>query len=479
MSTSLGSAVFGYIFPDNREGMEQALTRLTVDHFKDKTEAKIFEIVKFYGEKYGDVFDGAFLVDILNRSKVDDSKTILIQDMYESYCKDDITDSNFQYAVDGLIEDFNQNKSGQVIVAGFDILERGREVDGTFLQGYKDANEYLLNNLGDLDRDISEESPEGDIRLDADDILSDYEKSKNQEDHKGVGFGIAALDEATSGLQPGEFAIIAAFTNHGKSQLCAQTAHHASVIEGKPTYFATTETVRNTTRRRILARHSRMPIFGHPTGLDVHAIKNGTLTKDEEALYHDVVKDYTTNSNYAPLYIAQMPRNVTVNYLENSINRVDRLGPGYEFLIVDYLQLFSSIRKRQGEREEYNEILKDAKKFAVTFGKGRGIPFLTPWQMSRDAFDSAKKSAEYSPSSLSDTSEAEKTADMIISLLRLDQHSNEALIQILKNRDGPLMSPSTVYTDYRCAYLGDTQTGATASPQDLTGGFDIHSLINV
>ena len=60
--------------------------------------------------------------------------------------------------------------------------------------------------------------------------------------------------------------------------LATQTAWHAAFVQGRNVFFATSETVRAQVMRRMLARHSKLPQFEFPEGLDTTKIKNGTLT---------------------------------------------------------------------------------------------------------------------------------------------------------------------------------------------------------
>lgn len=485
MSNSLGASVLGYVFPDNRQGMEFVLEKLTEKHFTvdgsrpETTQSTIFKILRSYGERYGEVFPGTYLVDLLKRNNIEQSKILLLQETYTYYCSLEVSEDQFHYAVDGLIDDFNQQQSGQIITTGFDIMERGVEIDGEFKKGYKEGNEYILNRLGDLDQQISEEAPEGDMRLEGASILEAYEIRESLEIIPGISFGIPSLDECTSGIQPGELAILAAFTNQGKSHFAVQLGHNACVHQGKPGYIATTETVRDATMIRILARHSREPQFGLPRGLDSKSIKNGTLTPDEKSVFYDVVKDFSSNSNYAPLNIVQIPRNGTLNYIEASAKRINRKGPAIDFIIIDYLQLIRSVRKRSSEREEFNELVREGKVLSTTFDGGRGVPVITPWQMSRDHWTTAAKSGQYTLASLSDTSEAEKSADIVMSLLRPNPTANEAFLQILKARGGPLMDPVSVNLDYRNSYIGEGAVPLETGVVDFTGGFDINTLLGV
>ena len=99
---------------------------------------------------------------------------------------------------------------------------------------------------------------------------------------------------------------------------------------------------------------------------------------------------------------------------------------------------------------------KEAKKVATSFDNGRGVPFLSPWQVSRAARDDAERIGSYTSRALSETAEATNSADMIVSLLApLDNSDRIAMLtmQVLKNRDGETAQSIMVEVDYANAYF--------------------------
>lgn len=470
--SDVGATVFSYIIPDNREGLEYALGHLTLDHFQDGIQRTFWKVLAGYGERYSDVFSVDHLKSLLTRMGVEESKVFLYAEYYEQYRSKEVAESSFKYAVDSLNDDLNRRTTGEAFTTAYEILERGAEVDGEFLTGHSAARDFYNQRIAVVEeRSIREDSPEGDIREEFDRIVSLYTDAETSETVEGIRFGISALDSVSGGIQNGELAIGAGYTNDGKSQLCAQTAWSACVEQGKGVFFATSETVRDTTMRRILSRHSRLPQFGCPQGLNSKDIQFGRLTPDEKDLYFDVVKDFTTNSNYAMCYISQLPRGATIGLIDQRATRVSRTQD-VDFLVIDYLQLLKASNPRLDERLAFNEILRDCKVLAPSFAGGRGVAILSPWQIKVSDYKTALTTREYTLGALSDTSEAEKSPDLIITLLRPSPTSNEATVQVLKNRDGPVLGSSPIYLDYRCSYLGDTPSGGT-SPEAgiLAGGF--------
>jgi hypothetical protein len=82
---------------------------------------------------------------------------------------------------------------------------------------------------------------------------------------------------------------------------------------------------------------------------------------------------------------------------------------------------------------------------------------------------------------LADTSEAEKSADQIITLLAMPDADNELRMQFLKNRDGETPPPFVVECDYRTSYIGSRRglqapsAGSSAS-SGMPGTIDLAML---
>ncbi len=129
--------------------------------------------------------------------------------------------------------------------------------------------------------------------------------------------------------------------------------------------------------------------------------------------------------------------------------------------VWDYLALLKATQKRQSEREEFNQVLRESKVFSTTFAEGRGVPLISPWQIKQSEFKEAMKNGYYTLGALSDTSEAEKSPDQILSMLRLPEHKHEVTMQVLKMRDGDIPSPITLSVDYRTTFLADNSNAST------------------
>lgn len=444
------------ILPARKDLLLYALQHLEPAHFRSEVNRNLFVLLERYYDVTSGILPRQTLSDMLTRSEtVDQGKAMLYEEIFSGLESRHLEDHEFRYAVDALKDLRAQQMTGEAITTAFEILERGAEVGRDLLKGHKEARTFAYQQFAEIDKlDNIETAPEGDMRHESKEILEEYEARKAGKIGKGVLTGIETYDGWTGGFQRGEMCLVSAFAGAGKTQFCCQTAWHAATQQGVNVFFATSETVRSVVRRRILARHSRLPQFDYPGGLNATRIKNGTLTPQEETVLKDVVHDLDFNPSYGKLYIGQVPRGASMSYVEARMNRSGSMwdiGLG----IIDYLALLRSDRVRGNEREEFNDILRNAKTFAVSFNEGRGVPLLSPWQIRRESYKEALGTGAYSMSALSDTSEAEKSSDQILSFLTMPEKPNETTFQILKLRDGELPPALTLETDFKNAYIGD------------------------
>jgi replicative DNA helicase len=340
----------------------------------------------------------------------------------------------------------------------------------------------VLTQFAEIDHELSRQAaPEGDVRDEEAEILAEVESARQrwlEGQPNGFEFGIPALDDLIGGLQPGELDLILAFASVGKTSFLINLGWNIAVNQGKNVVLATTETLRPQVRRKLVCRHSKLPIFGLPEGIDSHHLKHPhLLTPAEARALPDVVADLTRNPAYGHFHIMQVPRGGTMAEVESRLLRVHRQWP-VDFLGVDSFQLLRAARYRTSTREELASILLEGKELAVTFDDGRGVCVVSPWQVNRDGRDRASRAGHYDLLSLSETSEAERSADVIVSLLEQADTSTryvDLLGQVLKDRDGPRTGSGTL--DIRADYA--TSSFTSRNRHDAFSGFtstDAHSV---
>jgi replicative DNA helicase len=235
----------------------------------------------------------------------------------------------------------------------------------------------------------------------------------------GVTTGIEALDDYTGGLHDGDLIIVGARAAMGKTAMLATMFRAAAKKDGSVGVISGEQSVQQIALRGLAA-------LGR-----VNAGKFRRADFQEE--------DWTRISN-AIAQSAELP----IMFLDRSapsISEVVRVARRWKHkhkikaLYIDYLQ-----RLAGGEGDKKHERIGDIAKSLKNLARDLGIPVIALAQVGRDV----EKRANQKPhmGDLSDSSEIEKEADVIMMLYRpayYDQNAaqDEAEVIIDKNRHGP------------------------------------------
>lgn len=446
--------VLSAIIPDRRDLLERALIFLTPEHFPEPPQANLFKFLQHYSDRTGGaIIPLKYLSDQL-RDRLETGKVLQYEELWTSCAETSVPDDQFLWSMDQLREIAAERATGDAMAEAMEILRQGKEERGEFLKGHSDARMRLLESFQEIDREITrQEAPEGDMKEEFSDLLEDYSQAKARRlsgTAVGIRTGVEELDRKVGGFQRGELVLAVGYSSDGKSSFCVQVAWSAAVEQGKNVVFLTTETLRSQIRRKLISRHSKLPQFDIPDGLNSWDLKSGTLPEDMEAKYTEVVRDLTKNPAYGHLFVAQVSRAATLASLDQRLHRIQRRFD-IDLVVLDYLALLQSGTRRQSMREELSSLMKDAKLLAVNFNNGAGVPLVSPWQVNRAAREQAEAEGMYTSKALSETAEATNSSDIILSLLAPTDNTNrhtDVTMQILKNRDGETANGLTVSVDY-------------------------------
>lgn len=478
-----GKIVLSAIIPGRRDLLERALHLLTPEHFQERVQSRMFAWLQRYSDfTAGAVLPRKYLDDTL-RDRADPGQLQLFLESYDLYSESTVDDAEFAWSVQQLREIASEKATGEAITEAMEVLRNGVQDGREFYKGHEDARARLLERFQQIDRDLTmQDAPEGDVREERSDILSDYAERKNARERgtsQGILFGVDEIDRKVGGMQPGELVLVAGSSSSGKSSFAVQAAWSASVEQKKNVVFLTTETLRPQIRRKLVSRHSKLPMFDLPEGLNNRDLKAGTLDTTQEAKLMEVVDDLTNNPSYGHLYVAQVPRSASLPSLEQRLYRIQRRFQ-IDLVIVDYLALLTVDRRRESTREELSNLMKEAKLLAVTFDNARGVPLLSPWQMNRSGQEAAASTGVYTMRAMAETSEAANSADVILTMVPPEDNSEryaDLTMQILKNRDGETASGMIVQADYATSAFMSRTVGmgvprANSSGGSLFGGDD-------
>jgi replicative DNA helicase len=219
-------------------------------------------------------------------------------------------------------------------------------------------------------------------------------------------------------------------------------------------FYASLEMKYEHIRRLIYVIHTanaRFRLMGYPP-LDYRKVRDGELTAEEEAIYQAVIKDFATNPDYCDFDTWAPDSDITI---ENMRIEAEMLHQRKEIgmLVVDHGGL-AEARKSKKNKDygvELNSVIRDAKKMALQFNHGEGIPVLLLFQINREGKEYAdKNNGEYKMRALAQANEAERSADVITTtyLNAECREHNVTKICCLKNRDNPLFDPFEAAVDF-------------------------------
>ena len=226
---------------------------------------------------------------------------------------------------------------------------------------------------------------------------------QNEEGIVGVPTGLTDLDSRLGGMHKQDLVIIAGRPSMGKTALATNIAFHAAKnIEKKKTKssvaFFSLEMSSEQLSTRILSEQAR---------IRSNDIRRGKISEKEFEKFIQTSK----NIFDLPLYIDETPA-ITISAISNRSRRIKRLF-GLELIVVDYIQLMTSSRKREYNRvQEISEITQGLKALA----KELDVPVLALSQLSRAVEQRDNKKPQLAD--LRESGSIEQDADVVMFVFR-------------------------------------------------------------
>lgn len=451
-----------------------------LDYFTDRAQRMLFEFLTRYAGDHGGICSRDALFDLMRAQRPGSAQRMA--EFYDKLAASRPEEHEFKFSLAQLRELSAHRYTAEGLAQGMAILNPrpGEEIIDEKtkepLVGHKDARAHVLEVFARAERASGALTPEGNVITEGDAVLSEYARAKELRlagHTPGIRWGLPALDDYLgSGLGPGEMALVAATTTAGKSTLCVQCGWFNAVMEGKNVVFFTTEQLRPALRSKIVARHSMLPKFGLPRGIDDSDIRAGRLNGDGEKALAWVLDDLKTG-DYGQLNVVQLPEVATVSGMAARYASIRRQYP-VDLAIADYLQLFTPERIKRDSRanEDQAGIVKAAAGWCRSVDDGEGVPFISPWQVNGDGAASMRSNGKFVlDQHMSETKEAAKTPGLVLALLNPDEDNSRGrrapvLVNVMKNRAGRRGNNFELYADYAtCCF---TERGLD-SPEELFG----------
>lgn len=272
--------------------------------------------------------------------------------------------------------------------------------------------------------------------------------------------GYPIIDSATGGMQKGKLWLFGAYTSEGKTTTMVNIAHNMVAAKHNIIYI-TMEELLEDVKVRLEACHSNF-VKGY-RGVSYKGIEDGDLCRKAERHYRKTLLHWS-RIRRGRFMIWQTPPAIKVSGINSMLNHVHHNIAPIDAVFVDYAQLIRPEKAFGKDRYEQSEIVNCLKDITRTFNNGEGIPIATAWQISRKGRNEAAEDGFYRKDSFSETSLSERSSDVMIWQLLLDEWREAGLIKIgiCKNKKGPLETKGLFFRQT----LANNLIGSSVVPRD-------------
>lgn len=241
----------------------------------------------------------------------------------------------------------------------------------------------------------------------------------------GIPTGFMDFDVMTSGLQPGNFIIIAARPSMGKTTLVLNMAQNIALEQNRPVAVFSLEMPAQDIVMRMLSAESQ---------IDFGRLRTGNFSED----YWRPLTEAASRLADAPILINDN-RGLTIQGLRAEGRRLKGEHENLALIIVDYLQLLRGTGRYNAREQEISEISRSLKVLAWELN----VPIIACSQLSREVERRPDKQPQLSD--LRESGAIEQDADLVAFLYREDYYQEdeqadervEANLLIKKQRNGP------------------------------------------
>jgi replicative DNA helicase len=243
------------------------------------------------------------------------------------------------------------------------------------------------------------------------------------DNYTGIPSGFKELDDLTSGFQKSEFIVIAARPSVGKTAFALNISQSVAINLKLNVAIFSLEMSKEALVQRMLCSEAR---------IDSQRLRKGLLRTEEWG----PLTTAAGRLSEANIFIDETP-GISDMQLRAKARRIQSRH-GLDLLIVDYLQLMSSLRKKEGRTQEISEISRSLKALA----RELNIPIVALSQLSR-AVETRGRDKRPILSDLRESGAIEQDADVVIFLYRDELYNPNtdkkdlAEVIIQKQRNGP------------------------------------------
>ena len=392
---------------NNKDKIYEVESILSADDFYFDKHKEIYIAIRELENKSIEI-DLITLLELVNKKKIID-KCGGISYITELSTAAIYNDNAISYAE--IIKDKSNRRS--LIKAGRELVSKSYE---------ENEVDEIVNSVENALYQAVSKNNDGEIVQISDalnDVLDEIEHNfKNGGKITGKTTGYKELDECLSGLQKGDFMIVAARPSMGKTAFALNIGQY-SAKESNVAIFSL-EMPKNQLTQRLL---SSMAL------VELHNIKTGKLSDQEFG------KIAMASNELANRKIFIDDNSTSLSDIKARCRTLKR-KKGLDVVIIDYLQLIESTEKTYSREQEIAKISRELKKLA----KSLEITVIALSQLSR----APEQRADHRPmlSDLRESGSIEQDADVIMFLYRDEYYNKEseekniAEMIVGKNRNG-------------------------------------------
>lgn len=242
-------------------------------------------------------------------------------------------------------------------------------------------------------------------------------------------------------------------------------AYKAVFLQQYNVYYLSLEMSIEQLRKMVYVMHANHPKFkgqGWPK-ITYRLIRDGEdeegrpITEHQKEFFHHIIDDVEENrgKNYGSFIIRSPDEDTTVPKLRADLEITHQQTP-IHMAVVDHFALMKPEKSTRNYYTDLNGIIRDAKRMALSFNNGEGLPLLGLLQINRQGKDDATKNdGIYKMQALADANEAERSSD-IITTTYLNQDlraTGSTKVGCLKNRDNKQFNPFVANIDWDTRYI--------------------------
>ena len=346
-------------------------------------------------------------------------------------------------------------------------------------KGVHDGVMHFISRANELLDTTATTRQRGNLRDDGQEVWDEYLTAKlNKGKVWGRFTGLEKIDTICHGLKKKELHLHAAYAAELKSTFATNWCYNLVTRYRTNVFYATFEMGYEHIRRLIYVMHSAHPrwaLEGYTESLDYGKVRDGDLTPEQEDFYQKVIDDFCHNPEYCEFRTWAPDHDVDFDEARIEIELLHKQSE-IGFTVLDHGGLMEP-RKRKRHKDyviELNSIIRDAKKFALHFNHGEGMPTLLLFQINRQGkLEADKSDGVYKMNALSYANEAERSADVVTTTYLNPElrQAKQTKFCNLKNRDNPLFDPFLAQVDFTCRRIRNADL--TSAP-----GMSIDNMID-